>query len=312
MFTFGRRGVPTQVLDVVSGENFCDKVLFNTLFDRLCVAVIPETENNKNIATVINAAVRKHEKGGAQLRTKDIRVNDDTDKRSLHEKYNISENTKFVNQVMQAEFFSFGLRDETDKERYKNRFTHQCKALGIKNEKLVEKVYDNLPLNWDFFMYDHILKLLQLTYYEVVSPFIFEACDYEQLLASIVLAQVKLSEEGYTYLPSLLGAIHDPSGVVMSTEGLRLNNNDRELLTELCEVQTRNSEGTSFNEAVEAAVDFLEGYGNGRWQSNLEYGVLDNDEIYNRVKPHALFPIDVELEVKEEFLRLVEDRNKIE
>ena len=309
-FSFGKRGVPTQADSVTSVENFVDKVLYNTLFSRLCCAVIPETEEGKNLATAINAAVKQHESASNTFRKKDEPTESEDDKRSIHDKYQISESVRSSDEVSQAEFFSFGLYDETDAERHVDRFKHQTIALGITNANLVERVYDNLPPNWDFLLEDHNLKLLQLTYFQVVSPFIFESCDYTQLMAAIALAQVKLSEQGYKYLPSIIGAIHNPTGVRYLPDGLKFSDEDRDFLSSICDVQTRNNEGRSFNEAVVAAQEFIDKFGNGIWQSNLEYGVLDNPEVYQRVKKGALFPLDIEVEIKNEFIRLIKQVNE--
>lgn len=303
-FAFDKRGTPLQADSVTSIENFVDKVLYNTLFSRLCCAMIPETDEGKNLATAINAAVKLHETGGTTFRDKERPTDEDDDKRSMYDKYQISEEVKSSDETTEAEFFSFGLYDENDAERYTDRFKYQCLALGIQQEALVEKVYDNLP-KWHFELADHIRKLLQLTYKGVVSPFIWEACGYVQLMAAISLAQVKLSEMGYKYLPSVLGAVHDPNGVRYLADGLKLTTDDKDFLSSICEIQTRNNEGRSFNEALVAAEQFLTSFGNGRWQSNLEYGVLDNQDVYNRVKTGAMFSLDIDVEIKNEFMALI-------
>lgn len=303
-FAFDKRGTPLQADSVSSIENFVDKVLFNTVFSRLCCAMIPETDEGKNLATAINSAVKLHETGGTTFRDKERPTDEDDDKRSMLDKYQISEEVKSSDETTEAEFFSFGLFDENDAERYTDRFKYQCIALGIQQEQLVEQVYDKLP-NWHFELSDHIRKLLQLTYKGVVSPFIWEACGYVQLMAAIALAQVKLSEMGYKYLPSVLGAVNDPDGVRYLADGLKLSTEDKDFLSSICEIQSRNNEGRSFNEALVAAEQFLSMFGNGRWQSNLEYGVLDNQEIYSRVKTGAMFSLDIDVEIKNEFMSLI-------
>lgn len=310
-FAFGKRGVPTSADSVISNENFNSKVLFTTIFNRLCCAVIPETEEGKNLATAINSAVRQQESSNSGTKTKNQPTDGDEDKRSLYDKYQISESVKSSDETAQAEFFSFGLFDENDNERTRDLFFYQCKSLGIKNDKLVEKVYENLPPNWRFELRDHILKILQLYYTGVVSPFIFEACEYYQLMSAIALAQVGLSERGYTYLPSILGAIENPEGKRGLNEGLKLNTADRDFLVSICDVQSSNNEGKSFNEAVVSATEFLDNIANGRWVSNLEYGVLsDAGDIYNRVGKAKLFELEVSIEIKDEFLRLIREVNE--
>jgi len=308
-FAFNKRGIPQQVDAVGSQEYFIDRVLFNTIFSRLCCAVIPETEEEKNLATAINAAVRQHESSGSTFRKKDDRSEGEEDKRSLYERYQINEEIKATNEIMAAEYFSVGLFDENDKERHVDRFKIPCLGLKIKNPKLVERVFDNIPPTWEFELGDHVIKLLQLTFYEEVPSMIYWACDYNQLMAAIALAQVRLSEWGYHYLPSVLGAINDPDGMRSLPDGLKLNTEDKEFLASICDIQSRNDEGRSFNEAIEAATDFLEFFGNGQWKSNLEYAVLDDEEVYSRVERGALFSLEIEIEIKNEFMRLIRQIN---
>lgn len=304
-YAFSKRGEPMDASAIGSMEYFKERVLYNTIFSRLCCAVIPETEEGKNIATAINAAVRQHESSGTNFRKKDDRESGDEDKRSLLERYQINEEIKATNEVMSGEFFSMGLYDEKDQERHVDRFKYPAAALGIKQPELVERVYDNLSPSWEFELRDHIVKILQLTFYDAVSPMIFWSCDYTQLMAAIALGQVRLSEWGYSYLPSVLGAINYPEGMRSLSEGLKLNTEDKEFLDSICDIQSRNDEGRSFNEAIEAATEFLDNFGNGQWRSNLEYGVLDNPKVYERVERGDLFELEIAVEVKNEFMRLI-------
>lgn len=303
-FSFNKRGIPTRPDSIGSVENFTDRVLYTTIFNRLCCAVIPERQPEKNLATNISAAIKTAENRQNNFKTKRTSMGEE-DKRSIYDKYMISESVRVSDQVRQAEFFSFGLMDENDKPRSKDLFKYQAKALGIKQPELVEAVYDKIPRNWEFHLYPHIHQLLQLVYFGKVSPFIFEACDYTQLMAAIALGQVWLAEQGFQYLPSLLGAIDNPDGPRQLPDVLKLTNDDKDYLASICEVQTRNAEGRSYNEAVVAAANFLDGFANGTWQSNLEYGVLtDEGNIYQRVKEGSLFELEVEREIKDEFMDL--------
>ncbi len=307
-FAFGKRGIPQQADSIGSVEYFVERVLYDTLFSRLCCAVIPETEEGKHLATAINASVRHHGSIGGGFKAKDAREGED-DKRSLLERYHINEEIKAANETVDAEYFSLGLFDENDNERYVDRFKIPCLGLGIQNPQLVEQVYDNMPPNWDITLDNHVITLLQLTFVDAISPMIFWSCDGHQLRAAIALAQVRLSEQGYHYLPSVLGASNNPGGMRSLSDGLRLNTEDKEFLVSICDIQSRNDEGRSFNEAVEVATEFLETFGNGQWKSNLEYGVLDDPEVYQRVERAALFDLEIDLEIKNEFMRLVRQFN---
>lgn len=304
--SFDKKGIPVQIDAVSSTEHFVEKVLYSTIFDRLCPAMIPESEPNKNLATAINASVRKYETNGPRFDERHLPTDSGSDdKRSLHERFQVSEEVKSTNQVKQAEFFSFGLFDENDNPRAHNQFLHQANALGIRDHLLIAKVYDNLSPNWDFMLEDHIVKILESTFFEKVSPFIFEACNYQQLMAAIAIGQVWLAEQGYIYLPSLLGAIADPHGTRLFPDNFKLSDEDKEYLTSICDIQARNNEGRSFNEAIVSTQLFLDRMANGAWKSNLEYGVLSNTEIYSSVKRGDLFPIEITIEIKNEYMALV-------
>ena len=309
--SFGKRGVPSQSLDVTSMEFYVEKIIFKTIFTRLCCAVIPETDEERNIANLISGVVKQSESSNNIYRKKEASGGDDEDGRSIYEKYQIAEEVNSADEETMAEYFSFGLFDETEKERRTNRFHYQCKGFGIKQEALVERVYDNFPTTWDFDLGQHIVKLLQLTFMGEISPPVYEACDYTQLLCAIALAQVKLTEEGYKHLPSVLGAIHDPNGNRTVLDVVRLSTEDREELESICNIQAKNTDERSSNEAVIAATQFLDTFGNGIWQSNLEIGVLDEPEVYQRVKKGMLFPLEITKDIKNEFMHLVMNRNTL-
>ncbi len=307
--SFRKRGEPLKVDGIGSMEYFVEHVLYNTVFTRLCCAMIPETEEGKNLATAINASLRQHESSGSKWRKKDDGYEGEEEKRSLYERYQAKEEVKSTDEEVEAEFFAMGLTDVEDNERHVDRFKVPCFALGIKDDLLVEKVYDNIPSNWEFELAPHNIKLLQMVFAGDMSIMIPWACNYTQLMAAIALAQVRLAEWGYEYLPSVLGAIHDPNGMRSVPEVLKLSTSDKDYLESICDVQSRNDEGRSFNEAIEDATDFLEGFAAGQWRSNLEYGVLHNKEIYDVVERGALFEIEVEAKIREEFMRLVRQLN---
>lgn len=309
-YAFNKRGLPQRVDAVGSMEYFVDHVLYNTVFSRLCCSVIPETEAGKNIATGINAAVRQHESSGSMWRKKDDRYEGEEEKRSLYERYQVKEAVKSTDEEVEAEFFAMGLRDENDEERHIDRFLVPCIALGIKNDKMVEQVFDNLPPIWEFELAPHVVKLLQLTFSGDISIMIYWATDYTQLMAAVALAQVRLSEWGYVYLPSVLGSVDDPEGMRSVGDELKLSEADKEFLESICDIQSRNDEGRSFNEAIEDATNFLEGFGSGRWKSNLEYGVLHEPEIYKKVERGSLFSLEITPEIKNEFMRLIRQINE--
>ena len=44
--------------------------------------------------------------------------------------------------------------------------------------------------------------------------------------------------------------------------------------------------------------------------SNLEFGVLENKDIYSRVKQGSMFPIEMHVGIKNEYIKLVLEKNK--
>lgn len=284
-------------------------ILYRIIFNRLSMVIIPETKGNgKTIINAISSEVKQYENNQGGYHKKESRSNDE-DNASFLDSHAITEEVPRVLINQMAEYFSFGLFDENDMPRFKNRFIYQCLGLGINNVNLVDAVYDRLPQSWDFQKTKPMITILQLVYAEDVSPSIFDDCDYHQLTAAICLAQVKLSEKGYIYLPSLLCAQIVKGGDPSGNSYLQLNSDERSYLGDICEVQAKNNDGGSFNEATLFMKDLLEELEKNNWKSNLEYGVLNEPDVYQAVSKGKLFDIDIEVEIKEELMRLVKEIN---
>ena len=307
---FNKTGIPSQTTSVTNNEHFIERVVYKTIFIRLCCAVIPESQPDKNLATSIAAEIKQNEGEPNKYRAKENGYEEEEDNRSVYDRYQLSEEVNSTKEEMQAEFFAFGLYDEQDNPKFVDRFKYQCMSLGIKQPELVEIVYDNLPTVWDFDLEHHILRLLELVYMGKLSSPVFSACNYEQLMCAIALGQVMLSEQGYHYLPSVLCAIVDPNGMRSNNEGFKLNSEDREAIEQICDIQIKNVEDRSANAGIQAAVAYLDKYSNGCWMSNLEFGVLENKDIYSRVKQGSMFPIEMHVGIKNEYIKLVLEKNK--
>lgn len=306
--TFIKHGVGQSLTEFSTGNNAVEKTVFKVIIGRLCSSVIPETEKDKHIANVINSICQtaKSEYNEA-FREKEDSYSED--KRSMFERYQIIEGNNPSKEQAEAEWFSFGLFDEKNNLRTTNRFHYQALTLGV-DETLVELVFDKLPSNWKFELDRHVVALLQLTFIDEVSPYTFLACDYTQLMAAVALGQVKLSSMGYRYLPAILGCVNDPDGI-RTVETLKLNNEDREAIEGICSVQAKNTDARSANEAVLAVMDFLENFGNGIWKSNLEVGVLENREIMTKYPKGGMYPLEIDNQIKIEFVDLVLRINQI-
>lgn len=301
----------TANIDIDNSEYTMIMILYRILFNRLSVAIIPETDPaGKSIINHISSEVKQYENNVGGYREKKS-FGDDEDNTSYLDEHQITEETPMVVITQTAEYFSFGLRDEKGQLRYKDRFKHQCVGLGIKNEELVENVYDRFPQVWDFQLTKPMVAIMQLAFAYEVPERLYEYCDYNQLTPAIALAQVLLTERGYTYLPALCCAQIDRTKDQTSGNSfLQLTSEDRVILSELCDVQAKNNEGGSFNEAVLFVKELLEELESHNWVSNLEYGVLDEPDIYREVKKGQLFPIDIEVEIKNELIRLVQEINQ--
>lgn len=302
--TFIKHGVGQSLTEFSTGVNSVEKTVFKVIISRLCSSVIPETEKDKHIANVINSVCQtaKSEFNEA-FREKEDSYGDTEDKRSVFERYQITENSNPSKEQAEAEWFSFGLFDHNGNPKLHDRFKYQSQTLGI-DEQLVEMVYDRIPSNWNFELDRHILTLLQLTFIDDVSPYTFIACDYNQLMAAIALGQVKLASMGYQYLPSVLGCVHDPEGL-RTADSLKLNNEDRESIESICSVQAKNTDARSANEAVLAVMDFIENFGNGIWKSNLEVGVLASKEILASYPVGGMYPLEITNNIKVEFVDFI-------
>lgn len=296
-------------IDVGSTEHTMVMILYRIVFNRLSMAMVPETDPGKSIINAISSEVKQFENNIGGYRAKAPR-GEEEDNGSYLDDHQLSEDVSSSKITLMAEFFAFGLRDEKDKERFTKRFFYQCNALGIKNEPLVDMVYDNFPTVWKFQLTSPMRVLLQLTYAGDVSERIYDHCDYLQLTAAIALAQVKLAEKGYVYLPSLLCAQKKSEDFSVGNAFLQLTADDRSYLGEICDVQTKNNEGSSFNEAALFVKEFFEELEGYRWVSNLEYGVLDNPEVYKKVSKGELFDLDIGVEIKQELLSLIKEINQ--
>lgn len=295
-------------IETSSSEHGALIVLYRILFLRLSSAMIPETLPGKSIINAISSEVKQYENNNNGYRKKES-FGDDEDNTSYLDEHQITEEVPMAKITVMAEYFAFGLSDENDDERFKNRFHYQCKGLGINQPQLVEALYDRLPTSWNFQLTHPMRTILQMVFAGDISERIYDHLDYRQLTAAICLAQVKLAERGYVYLPSLCCAQLDKEGTATANSYFQMTADERDYLSEICDVQSKNNEGGSFNEAVVFVKEFFEELEMNQWKSNIEYGILDNPELYNKVKKGELFQIDIDTEIKNEFFQLIKEIN---
>lgn len=307
--SFMKNSQSNTSIGIESSEHAMVMILYRIVFNRLCMAKIPETDPGKSIINAISSEVKQYENNIGGYRKKES-FGDDDDNTSFLDEHQITEEVPIVKITQMAEYFSFGLRDEKDNERFVDRFKYQCIGLGIQNPQLVEAVYDRLPTVWQFQLTKPMKVIMQMVFAGDISERLYDSCDYLQLTAAIALAQVKLAERGYNYLPSLCCAQLIEGAPQAGNSFLQLSGEDRNFLGELCDVQAKNNEGGSFNEAVLFVKDFFEELEQNHWRSNLEYGVLDNPSIYQNIKRGEMFDIEIETEIKNEFFRLISEVNQ--
>lgn len=307
--SFAKNSQLASSIDVDSTEYTTLIVLCRIVFNRLCCAMIPETLVGKSIINAISSEVKQYENNNNGYRKKES-FGDGEDNTSFIDEYQLSEDVPMVKITQMAEWFSFGLMDDQDRPRYKDRFTHQAFALGMQSTKLIDAIYDRLPTSWNYQLTNPARTILQMAFAYDVSEQIYDYCDYLQLTAAIAIAQARLAERGYVYLPTLCCLQKRGGQQTSGNSYLQLTNEDRDALVALCDVQSKNNEGGSFNEAVLYVKNFLEELESYQWQSNLEFGVLENPELYMNVKKGEMFDIEIDPEIKNEFFRLIKEINQ--
>lgn len=299
-------------LAIISDDAYVKHAFYSALFERLAVAHVPSKDKTKNLAKSLYSVAKQFTSPTSKVREKNrSSMDDQSNQNSNYEVYFLKEEVSSSDEEAHAEFFTMDLFDNQDRPRYKDRFKHPCMGLEIKNPHLVEWVYDHIPGNWEFSLHQHILRLLQLTFFGKISYNIYYSLDYHQLMAAISLATVKLHEMGYPNLSTLVCSIHNPTGTRSYTDEMfSLDSRDKEMLCDICEIIKGQAKLTTDNEAVIAATEFLKHLGNGQWTSIIEPGMLDRTDHMDNVQQGDLFEIDLSREIKTEFLDLVSTINQ--
>ena len=297
-------------VDVSNDNSFIENTAFKIMFTRFLVFLIPNPDKTKNLAKQIFNGIRQIDTEGGNFRDKRPASEDNTDKRSNIEMYQLYEETKSADEIADAEFFSFSHFDEEDNQRFKNRFTAQCMAMGIKDESMVEYCFDLIPNNWNFQLRPHIVQLLQLALIDVVSPFIINILDYHQLMAAMALSQVKLHEMGYPNLAVLVTTLYDPKAPRSNGGNFdTLDSNDRAIIEQICRVDQAQGESLVKNEGVAAADAFLKEVFSKGWVSTIEVDMIGDKNAMETSQLGVMHEVDLSHEVKKEFISLIQAQN---
>lgn len=306
-YFYSSNGVNSLQLSLIPEDSYVNHAFYSALFSRLGSTHVPSRESNKNIAKSLYSVAKQFSAASSRIREKKLTAKDEmNEKRSLYEIYFLKEEVSSADEESQAEFFSMDLFDNTDKPRLKDRFVTPCMGLGISRPDLVEWVYDQIPSNWEFELQPHIFKLLQMVFVEDISYNIYLALDHHQLMAAMALATVKLHEMGYPKLSQLICTVYDETQPRSLTDEIfALDSAEKDNLEQLCAVYRGQSGLSTDNEAVLAVNDFLKELGNGQWSSIIEPGMLDSKEAMANADQGDMFEVELDRELKQEFLKLV-------
>lgn len=312
-YNFQSKGSKRLVLSVGSKDKFAQQSLNKLLITKIPCAYIPALEGFNNIVKAIYGFSTNIESGDTSIQEKQGRERDETgEQKSLHEIYQLKDRVNVSRETSIAEYVSFGLYDEEEKPKYTNRFTHQCIGLNIKNEQMVETLYDLLPDKWDFILKPHVMKLCQIVFIDDINAQVIDAYEYDQMMCILVLATVKLFELGYKELALLPLSIPNPEGEVVFLEDvLKLTTEDKDRLVSICSVYRNQGNTKTDNEAVIAAASFLKGIATNPLHSVVNIDMLENNEALNNAKKGVFYDIEITREMKEEFLKLVFEMNKL-
>jgi hypothetical protein len=286
-------------------------MVYTGLFNKLCLSFIPSREPYKNLSHGLNALVSPQMRDSNGVKFKSFTdPRPGSEDKSIVETYSICQSTNGTDELAAAEFFSFGMYDEKGNKRKTDIFSYQCKALGIKNQHLVEKLYNTLPTIWDFRLSNIHTKLIQLTFINDINYNLIPVLNYEQFLAAVCLTQVKLFEMGFEHLAVLSCAIRNPENpTYFLDDSFKLTTKEREELISLCDVYIGQSISTTENIIVKSTTDFIDELCSSGWDSNIEVGLLGNEKYVNAMSIGQMYQIDLVPEIKKELLELIKIAN---
>lgn len=312
---------------VVSDNKYIDYIVYKGLFNKLCLTFLPSKVSGKNLSKELNSLVEGEIRGGTDVKFKTYSdPKPGSDDQSIPESYRIAQAVNGTDEIAQAEYFTFQLYNEieepgfmpgTVETRYEKKnkdfFYFQCLGLGIRNQELAEKLFNTIPRVWDFRLTLIHIKLLQLTFKGDINYNLYPALNYDQLMAAICLAQVKLFEQGFEHLATLCSIVRNPKYPPMFLDDdFKLTTKDREVLSEMCDIYIGQSTSSTENILVKAVSDFLDELGASGWDSTIEPGLLGNEKFVSVMSTGQLYQVDLVPEIKRELLELIKLSNTLE
>jgi hypothetical protein len=311
---------------VVSETKYIDYIVYKGLFNKLCLTFLPSKINGKNLSKELNSLVEGDIRGATDVKFKTYGdPKPGSDDQSIPESYRITQVVNGTDEAAQAEYFTFDLYNEVpgkDKfgnptteyvKKTKDFFSYQCLGLGIENQELAERLFNTLPRVWNFRLTLVHLKLLALAFRGHVSFNLYPALNYDQLMAAICLAQVKLFESGYEHLAQLCAIVRNSSYSPMYLDDdFKLSTKDRDQLVELCDVYVGQSNSSTENILVKSVTDFLDELSTTGWDSNIEPGLLGNKDFVAVMASGQLYQVDMLPAIKHELIRLIKETNQFD
>lgn len=321
-----RQGDRRSSIGVVSDVKYIDYIVYKGLFNKLCLTFLPSKINGKNLSKELNSLVEGEIRGGTDIKFKTYKdPKPGSDDQSIPESYRITQAVNGTDEIAQAEYFTFDLYiqgteidvhgNEVPKLTRKNKdfFIHQCNGLGIQNRLLAERLFNNLPRIWKFQINAIHTKLLQLTFIKDINYYLVPVLSYEQLMAALCLAQVKLFEMGFENLATLMTIIRNPTyPLAYLDDDFKLTTKDREMLVELCDVYVGQNTNSTENILVKSVSDFLDELSTSGWDSTIEPGLLGNEKFVNAMSAGHMYQVDLVPAIKTELLELVKIANSVE
>lgn len=306
-------------IGVVSEKKYIDYIVYKGLFNKLCLTFLPSKAAGKNLSKELNSLVEGEIRGGTDVKFKTYKdPKPGSDDQSIPESYRIAQAVNGTDEIAQAEYFTFNLYIEKEgqdsfgnpivtlEKKTKDFFGYQCQGLGIKNQQLAERVFNNLPRVWKFQLNNIHTKLLQLTFINDINYYLVPVLNYDQLMAAISLAQVKLYEMGFEHLSTLMTIVRNPDyPLAYLDDDFKLSTKDREMLIELCDVYVGQNTNSTENILVKAVSDLLDELSTSGWDSTIEPGLLGNEKFVNAMSGNHRYQVDMNPEIKRELLALV-------
>lgn len=313
-------------VSVVSEVKYIDYIVYKGLFNKLCLTFLPSKINGKNLSKELNSLVEGEIRGGSDVKFKTFKdPKPGSDDQSIPESFRIAQAVNGTDEMAQAEYFTFDLyieKQEQDEwghpkvvleKKTKDFFKHQCRGFSIKNQKLAERLFNTLPRVWHFRLTPIHTKLLQLAFIKDINYYLIPVLNYDQLMAAICLAQVKLFEMGFEHLAVLCSVIRNPAyPTSFLDDDFKLSTKDREMLTEMCDVYIGQSTSSTENILVKSVSDFLDELSTSGWDSTIEPGLLGNEKFVNLMSSGQMYQVDLVPEIKRELLELIKLTNTVE